>query len=137
MAKQMYCSRCRDSYGHHIARKKFGTDIFRNVKILSKRGPHSSSAPAKTAAMLGFQNLRKRSCFTPHNTHNQPIKEKVIWPNNLLLKQIRSDTILIAFFLSNATMEKIVCLILMYVILILEYSKAQITNMASKSQITK
>lgn len=31
--KALYCSRCRDNYGHHIARHKFGPDRFRRVIV--------------------------------------------------------------------------------------------------------
>lgn len=39
----LYCSKCRDAYGHHIARGKFGPDIFRRVIVTgrNKNGSYS------------------------------------------------------------------------------------------------
>jgi len=31
----LYCNKCRDTYGHHIAAGKFGPDIFRRVVVTS------------------------------------------------------------------------------------------------------
>lgn len=32
----IYCSKCRDANGHHIARGKVGSDIFRRVKVIGR-----------------------------------------------------------------------------------------------------
>lgn len=32
----LYCSKCRDNYGHHIARHKFGPEKFRNVIVIGR-----------------------------------------------------------------------------------------------------
>ena len=32
----IYCSKCRDNYGHHIARHKVGPEKFRNVNVTGR-----------------------------------------------------------------------------------------------------